>query len=103
VPHETLFWHQGYLQTVQHRSWKLITEGRTGQRWLFDLSADPTEQRDLSAERPGQVEELEALLAAHDAEQAEPRWPGIIEIPVRIDRTTQDPYEPGEEIAFFPN
>ncbi|MEE4381205.1 MAG: sulfatase [Pseudomonadales bacterium] len=103
VPHETLFWHQGYLQTVQHGGWKLITEGRTGRRWLFDLSADPTEQRDLSAERPGQVEELEALLAAHDAEQAEPRWPGIIEIPVRIDRTTQDPYEPGEEIAFFPN
>ncbi|MEE4360637.1 MAG: sulfatase-like hydrolase/transferase [Pseudomonadales bacterium] len=103
VPHETLFWRQGYLQTVQHRGLKLITEGRTGQRWLFDLSADPTEQRNLAAARPGDVEALEALLAQHNAEQAAPRWPGVIQIPVMIDKTTQDPWAPGDEIAFFPN
>jgi uncharacterized sulfatase len=103
VPHETLFWRQGYLRTVQHDGLKLITEGRTGQRWLFDLEADPTEQRNLAAERPGDVEVLEALLAEHDAGQAPPAWPGVIEIPVMIDRTTQDPYEPGDEVVFFPN
>jgi len=103
VPHETLFWRQGYLQTVLHDGFKLITEGRTGRRWLFDLSVDPTEQRNLAADQPERVEALEALLATHNATQAEPLWPGIIEIPVRIDKTTQDAFEPEDEIVFFPN
>ncbi|MDZ7827645.1 MAG: hypothetical protein U5R48_18405 [Gammaproteobacteria bacterium] len=51
-PHDTLFWRQGYQQTVLHDGWKLITEGLSGQRWLFDLAADPTEQRNLAAEQP---------------------------------------------------
>tara|TARA_Y100001933_G_scaffold232387_2_gene250984 strand:+ start:505 stop:2169 length:1665 start_codon:yes stop_codon:yes gene_type:complete len=103
VPHETLFWRQGYLQTVQHRGWKLITEGRTGQRWLFDLNADPTEQHNLAAAEPALVEDLLGLLAVHNDSQAPPRWPGVIEIPVMIDKTTQDEWQPGDEVAFFPN
>ena len=103
VPHETLFWRQGYLKTVLHRNWKLIRSGRPDRRFLFDLRDDPTERRDLAAERPEVVAELEALLAAHDAEQAEPAWPSVIEAPVRIDKTLADPYEEDDVYTYWPN
>lgn len=103
VPHETLFWKQGYQQTVLHDGWKLITEGLSGQRWLFDLSADPTEQRNLAPEQPQRVKHLQGLLDAHAAEQADPLWPSAIDIPVRIDRTTRDPLSPEDEILWWPN
>lgn len=102
-PHETLFWRQGYLQTVQHRDWKLITTTRPDQRWLFDLAADPTEQRNLAAERPEVVATLEDLLARHDATQAEPLWPSVIEFPVLIDKTGAEPYVEGDEYSYWPN
>jgi len=102
-PHETLFWRQGYLQTVQHRDWKLITTTRPHQRWLFDLAADPTEQRNLAAERPEVVATLEDLLARHNATQAAPLWPSVIEAPVLIDKTGAEPYVEGDEYSYWPN
>jgi uncharacterized sulfatase len=103
VPHTTLFWRQGYLKTVLHGNWKLIRSGRPDRRFLFDLRDDPTEQRDRAAEHPEVVAELEALLAAHDAEQAEPAWPSVIEAPVRIDKTLADPYEEDDVYTYWPN
>jgi uncharacterized sulfatase len=102
-PHETLFWRQGYLQTVQHRDWKLITTTRPDQRWLFDLAADPTEQRNLAAERPEVVTALEDLLTRHNASQAAPLWPSVIESPVLIDKTGAEPYTEGDEYSYWPN
>ncbi len=103
APHETLFWRQGYYKTVLHGRWKLITSERPDERWLFDLSADPTEQSDLAAERPEVVRELLALLAAHDAEQAEPAWPSVVEMPVLIDKTGAEEYEEGDVYTYWPN
>jgi len=102
-PHETLFWRQGYLQTVQHHDWKLITTTRPDERWLFDLAADPTEQRNLAAQRPEVVAALEDLLARHNATQAEPLWPSVIEAPVLIDKTGAEPYVEGDEYSYWPN
>ncbi len=48
VPHQTLFWREGYQQTVLHDGWKLIRADQpdkpagTGQRkWLFNLADGP--------------------------------------------------------------
>ncbi len=103
VPHETMFWREGHQQTVQHQGWKLIRADRPDKRWLFDLSQDPTEQMNLADNNPDKVAELEALLDAHNAEQAEPRWPSVTEVPIIIDRTGPEPYVEGEEYLYWPN
>ena len=108
-PHETLFWRQGHHQAVRHGDWKLTVSERETQteretkRWLFDLKTDPTEQRDLAAQLPERVAELQALLDAHNTQQAAPMWPSVVDGPQLIDKTEAESYSPGDEYIYFPN
>ncbi len=103
-PHDTLFWREGHHQSVRHQGWKLIRADRPeNARWLFDLDADPTEQRNLAQAEPQRLAQLEALLDAHNAEQAEPLWPSVIDTPQLIDKHHTLPYEPGDEYIYWPN
>ena len=110
VPHETLFWRQGHHQSVRHNDWKLIRAenltkdgGREEVVWLFDLAADPLEQSNLVDARPDMVTELQALLAAHNAEQAEPIWPSVMDSPQLIDKDATRAYAEGDDYIYFPN
>lgn len=61
---------------MQHRGWELIRADQPETAtWLFNLAEDPTEKQNLASSRPDKLAELQALLAAHNAEQAEPLWP----------------------------
>ena len=73
------------------------------QRWLFDLSEDPTEQRNVAAEEPKLVEMLEGLLAAHNAEQTTPMWSSVIDAPQLVDKTEREDYVEGDEYIYWPN
>jgi arylsulfatase A-like enzyme len=79
APHEALFWRAGEQRAVLAGHDKLIRDGRTGSRVLFDLAADPSEQRDRCAADPARADELDAKLRAWEAELAPPRWPGVME------------------------
>tara|TARA_R110001592_G_scaffold363323_1_gene684006 strand:+ start:106111 stop:107787 length:1677 start_codon:yes stop_codon:yes gene_type:complete len=110
APHKTLFWREGYQQTVLHEGWKLIRSDQpdkpvgTGQKkWLFNLASDPTEQHNLAGKMLDQVAALEALLAAHNAEQESPMWPSVIQSPQLIDKPGGVPYEEGDEYIYWPN
>ena len=103
LPHETLFWRQGHQQAVQHLSWKLIRADRPDKRWLFNLRDDPTEQTNLAATMPEKVAELEAILDAHNEEQAKPLWPSTMSSPQLIDKHGGQAYEEGDEYIYFPN
>ena len=103
VPHDTLFWREGHQQSVQHQGWKLIRADQPDKRWLFDLSNDPTERSNLAAVEQGRLEELEALLDAHNAEQAEPMWPSVMNGPQLVDKHGGQPYEEGDEYIYWPN
>lgn len=109
-PHQTLFWREGYHQSVLHDGWKLIRADQpdqppgSGQKvFLFDLHADPAERRNLAHELPERVAALEALLAAHNADQAPPLWPSVIQSPQRIDKTGIEPFEDSDEYIYWPN
>ncbi len=103
-PHETLFWREGHHQSVRHQGWKLIrADLPENARWLFDLDADPMERRNLAASEPAKVAEIQALLDAHNAEQAEPLWPSVLDSPQLIDKHGEQPYEPGDEYIYWPN
>ena len=70
---------------------------------MFNLAVDPTEQNNLASERPDKVAALEALLAAHNAEQATPMWPSVIQNAQLIDKPGGVPYEEGDEYIYWPN
>jgi uncharacterized sulfatase len=103
TPHDRLFWRSGHYQVVLSEGWKLQRTARPDETWLFDLRNDPTEQRNVAAQHPARVEQLLALLAAHNAEQSEPAWPSLIEAPIAIDKTLRDPPAPGDEYVYWPN
>ncbi|MDJ0786149.1 MAG: sulfatase-like hydrolase/transferase [Myxococcota bacterium] len=103
VPHDALFWRSGASRSALVGGWKLNVSDPPGRTWLIDLENDPTEQRDLSAERPEKLAELMAALAAHDAEQAAPAWPSQATFPVNIDKDLSRPDAPDDEYIYWSN
>lgn len=104
IPHETLFWREGHQQTVQHQGWKLIRANQPDPvYWLFNLNVDPTEQNNLAATESTRLYQLNELLDAHNAEQAEPMWPTVYDSAQLIDKHSGQPYEPGDEYIYWPN
>jgi arylsulfatase A-like enzyme len=103
VTHEALFWRSGASQTALVDGWKLNVSDPPGRRWLFDLRADPTEQRDLSSERTDKLAELEEALAAHNAQQVPSRWPSAGSFPINIDKDLSITDAPGDEYIYWSN
>ncbi len=83
--------------------WKLQVSGKMKKEWLYDLEADPTEQHKLAKARPDKIRELRALLDAHNAEQAPPAWPSLIDVPVSVDKTLAEAESPDDEYIYWPN
>jgi uncharacterized sulfatase len=103
MPHEALFWRSGASQSALVNGWKLNVSDPPGRSWLFDLRADPTEQRDLSRERPDKLDELQAALAAHNAAQAEPLWASQMSVPINLDKDLSQPDSPDDEYIYWSN
>lgn len=63
----TLYWEfheDGFHQAARRRNWKLVRQGREQKLELFDLAEDIGETRNLAADRPAVVRELEAQFRA---------------------------------------
>lgn len=103
VPHETLIWRQGDYQTVLHLGWKMQVSVIPDETWLFNLTDDPTEQLDIAADHPDVVAELKSILAAHNAEQADPAWPSRMMGHVNIDKTLAEPQAEDDVYIYWPN
>ncbi len=103
IPHESLFWRSGASQTALVNGWKLSVSDPPGRSWLFDMNADPTEQHDLSAERPEKLAELRAALATHNAEQVPPGWHAQLSTAVNLDKDLSLPDELSDEYIYWSN
>ena len=93
--HGLLYWEfyeQGGRQAVRRGRFKAIRQPmHVGVTQLFDLEADLGESRDLAAERPGLVAELE--LAMDRAHEPHPLWSPAGE--------AGEPAPPGDGVARF--
>lgn len=49
-------------RSIKRGDLRLVLNAATGERWLYDLAADPGELHDIAAERPEAARELEAVL-----------------------------------------
>jgi len=87
-------WRAGEVHGIRDGNWKLFTAPRPepGVEWLYDLSTDPFEHRDLSEERPDVVRRLEAIFDEFYAPLGPPRNVVPMELPVFA-----DPPVPGRE------
>jgi arylsulfatase A-like enzyme len=103
APHDVLFWRDGTYQAVIAGGWKLQVAQRPHKVWLFHLDVDPTERVELSSKEPAKLAELQALLAAHDAQMSEPMWPSFLEMPVAVDKTLDQPEGPEDEFVYWQN
>jgi uncharacterized sulfatase len=103
VPHEALFWRSGASQSALVNGWKLNVSDPPGKAWLFDVNADPIEQKNLADERPEKLAELRAALAAHNAEQAEPAWPSQGSFPINLDKDLSVLDAPDDEYIYWSN
>lgn len=101
--HNALFWRSGALRSVRLGHWKLNLSDPPGHSWLFDLSTDPTEQNDLSAEQPDKLAELMAALETHNADQAPSAWPRNAMLPFNIDKDLSQPDKPDDEYIYWTN
>lgn len=103
---ETLFWQNGHYQVVRHGDWKLQVNDRPTdglQQWLYNLAKDPTEQNNLAASRRDKLNELNALLAAHQANSRGPLYESISQMPVMVDKTLAERFVEGDEYVYTPN
>ena len=103
---ETLFWQNGHYQVVRHGDWKLQvndrpTDGR--QQWLYNLADDPTEHINLAASRSDKLNELSALLVAHQASSRGPLYESISQMAVMVDKTLAEKFVEGDEYVYTPN
>lgn len=98
----TLFWRNGHYRAVQTGGWKLQMAERPNKVWLFDLNTDPTEQRNLAAERPDKVEALRKLIEDQNATQRDPLFPAVGELPIMIDKTLEEPAAKDDAYVYWP-
>jgi arylsulfatase A-like enzyme len=100
---DTLFWQSGYYRAVRHGDWKLQVSTNPQKAWLYNLAEDPTEQNNLAGSRTDKLNELKALLDAHEASARKPLYPFVAELPVAIDKTLAEYFESGDEYIYWPN
>ncbi|MFM7742135.1 MAG: hypothetical protein ACKO8X_01385, partial [Verrucomicrobiota bacterium] len=87
VPHEALYWRFGEQMAIRQGDWKLVrydtnadtNAGRgkkqpTSAAKLYNLAADIHEDKDLSAEMPAKVKELQARWDEWNQANVKPLW-----------------------------
>ena len=103
VPHRKLFWRSGASQSALVDGWKLNVSETNKGVWLYNLREDPTEQNNLAQSHPEKLAEMQAELKAWNDEQAEPRWPGQLTMPVNVDRDLSQPDQEDDDFIYWTN
>lgn len=83
-PHERLYWRFGEQWAVRSGDWKLVVaNGGSRSPELYNLAADISEAKDLAAEQPDKVKELQEQWNAWNAEQAPAAFPKEVNQPAK--------------------
>ena len=88
---------------MQQDGWKLQVQEQNGQRWLYNLNNDPTEQNNLIDNQPDRAELLMQTLYEIDGQMSEPLWPGLTDREVSIDYTLENEPEGERETIIWTN
>ncbi len=73
VPHESLYWSNGPNIAVRKGNWKLVQSHQ--HVWLFDLSQDIGERKNVARDYPEMVDQLQKSHRRWQSQMAKPAWP----------------------------
>ena len=102
-PRNVLVWRSGQYQAILSNGWKMHKSDRPQKTRLYNLTNDPTEKNDVSADNPAKIAALTALLDAHNAQQQDAKWPSNALMPIWIDKTPADKVKLEDDYILWPN
>jgi arylsulfatase A-like enzyme len=103
LPHKDLFWRSGNYRVVLAGGWKFQRMTQPEKQFLFNLTADPTEQHNVLASEPEKLKELRTLMDQIDRQQAKPLWPSVLSGAIPIDHPAGQPMLPSDEYIMWDN
>jgi arylsulfatase A-like enzyme len=89
TPHDHLCWRAGSNEAIRKGDWKLLRAKGKGV-FLYDLSTDIGETKNLADSRSDVVTQLQSLLDAWERELAAPMWPAQNGPSITVDGVTLD-------------
>lgn len=77
--HDYLFWRTDFNKAIRSSEWKMIWNVRDEEVFLYSLSENNFEEKNLAEERPDIVAKLKEIYSDWEREMQDPLWPGVME------------------------
>jgi arylsulfatase A-like enzyme len=74
-PHHSVYWRFGQLKAARVGEWKIVRTWDNQSVELYNLAQDVGEQKDLSADYPSHVKELDSEWSRWNRQLVPPLWP----------------------------
>lgn len=88
APHEALFWLSDYNSAIRMGNWKLIVNSLDKTIELYDLTADPSESKDIAEKHVAELQQLNKMLEAWAKQMPPMYWCRIMDYHVKINGKT---------------
>lgn len=101
----TIFWRSGHYKAFVKHNFKLKISQRPNKMWLYDLSADPYEQRNLANQSDYERIRVDLFQSMQrvEGEQSEPLWSALTETAVLVDKLFEFNETLDDEYIYWPN
>ena len=83
--HDYLFWRCDFNKAIRSEEWKMIWNVRDEEVFLYSLSENNFEEKNLAEERPDIVAKLKEVYSRWEKEMQDPLWPGVMEYKYETD------------------
>jgi arylsulfatase A-like enzyme len=102
-PHEAIFWRTGTYRTVRSGDWKLQLSDPDETPFLFNLAVDPTEQHNLAASEPEQLNRLKRLIETGMSDWSVPLRPPLVKGPQYPDKHLDESLDESDVPVYWYN
>ena len=99
-PHEAIFWRTGTYRAVRSGDWKLQLSDPDETPFLYNLAVDPTEQNNLAATSPMELERLKSMIQEGMSNWQPPLRPPLVRGPNYPDKHLNEPLD-NEDIPVY--
>jgi arylsulfatase A-like enzyme len=102
-PHDAIFWRTGTYRTVRSGDWKLQLSDPDETPFLYNLGVDPTEQYNLAASEPGQLNRMKQLIEEGMSDWVAPLRPPLVRGPQYPDKHLDESLDETDEPVYWYN
>ena len=102
-PHEAIFWRTGTYRAVRSGDWKLQLSDPDETPFLYNLAVDPTEQDNLAATSPMELERLKSMIQEGMSNWQPPLRPPLLKAPNYPDKHLNEPLDNEDTPVYWYN